>query len=90
MGLTRIRTWTFWWGQPIGDVGRYDGLHLRRFADSRPANLGRPRGKGSFPSGNQLKQITSALVLLGVFPFVVRMIMKKFTPIQPQNSTAPE
>jgi uncharacterized membrane protein YdjX (TVP38/TMEM64 family) len=72
MGLTPIRTWTFWW---VSQLGMLAGTVVFVFAGA------------SAPSGAELVEqgvggilkweIAVALVLLGIFPLAVRKIMSR-------------
>ncbi len=89
MGLTRISTWTYWW---VSQLGMLAGTMVYTYAGSRIPDLQTLADQGAKAvfSGTQILQIGIAFTLLGIFPLVVRRIMKKFTPAQPHNSTAQE
>lgn len=76
MGLTPIRTRTFWW---VSQIGMIPGTLVYIYAGSRVPNLQRLADEGVqavFTPG-QLTQILIAFVLLGAFPLIVRFVMKK-------------
>jgi uncharacterized membrane protein YdjX (TVP38/TMEM64 family) len=70
MGLTPIRTWTFWW---VSQVGMLPGTCVFVLAGSR---LPGPRAIVERGAAGILDwQLTTALVLLGLFPLAVRHIV---------------
>lgn len=75
MGLTPIRTLTFWW---VSQVGMLAGTLVYVYAGSSVPNLQTLADKGinAVFTASQLTQIIVAFVLLGVFPLIVRYIMK--------------
>ncbi len=77
MGLTPIRTRTFWW---VSQVGMIPGTLVYMYAGSRVPNLRQLADEGikSVFTPSQLTQILIAFVLLGVFPLVVRHTMRWF------------
>lgn len=77
MGLTRIRTWTYWW---VSQLGMLAGTMVYTYAGSRIPDLQTlaEQGAKSAFSSSQLAQIFIAFTLLGLFPLIVRIIMKKF------------
>jgi len=77
MGLTRIGTWTFWW---VSQLGMLAGTFVYCYVGSRVPDLQTLADEGAQAvfSPRQLLQITSAFVLLGVFPLAVKFAMKKF------------
>ena len=77
MGLTPIRTRTFWW---VSQVGMIPGTLVYMYAGSRVPNLQQLADKGikSVFTPSQLTQILIAFFLLGVFPLAVRYAMKRF------------
>lgn len=82
MGLTPIRTTTFWW---VSQLGMLAGTAVYVYAGSSVPNLQAlaDDGIGAVFSLSQLAQIVTAFVLLGLFPLIVRLAMKYFK----QNST---
>ena len=75
MGLTPIRVLTFWW---VSQLGMFAGTIVYVYAGSRVPNLQTlvDKGLGSVFSPTQLTQILIAFVLLGLFPLMVRFVMK--------------
>ncbi|MFK7777735.1 MAG: TVP38/TMEM64 family protein [Gimesia sp.] len=75
MGLTPIRTLTFWW---VSQVGMLAGTLVFVYAGSSVPNLQTLADKGisAVFTPIQLTQIIVAFVLLGLFPLIVRFIMK--------------
>lgn len=91
MGLTPIRTLTFWW---VSQVGMLAGTLVYVYAGSSVPNLQTLADKGisAVFTPSQLTQIIVAFVLLGLFPLIVRFIMKfinrsKLQPEIPNEST---
>ena len=77
MGLTPIKTWTFWW---ISQLGMLAGTAVYVYAGSSVPNLQALADDGINAVFNptQMGQIIGAFVLLGLFPLVVRYAMKFF------------
>lgn len=78
MGLTPIRVRTFWW---VSQLGMLPGTMVYVFAGSRVPNLHTLADKGIhaiFTTG-QMVQIFSAFALLGLFPPVLRQLMKRIS-----------
>ncbi|MDF1746354.1 MAG: TVP38/TMEM64 family protein [Gimesia sp.] len=77
MGLTPIRTFTFWW---VSQVGMLAGTLVYVYAGSSVPNLQTLADKGinAVFTPSQFTQIIVAFVLLGIFPLVVRFTMKLF------------
>jgi uncharacterized membrane protein YdjX (TVP38/TMEM64 family) len=77
MGLTPIRTRTFWWVSQLGMLG---GTAVYVYAGSRVPGLKAlaDHGINAVFSPFQLMQIVIAFALLGVFPLTARWIMKLF------------
>jgi uncharacterized membrane protein YdjX (TVP38/TMEM64 family) len=75
MGLTPIRTTTFWW---VSQLGMLAGTAVYVYAGSSVPDLQTlaDDGIGSVFSPSQLTQIVIAFVLLGLFPLIVRFAMK--------------
>ncbi len=78
MGLTRIRTWTYWW---VSQIGMLAGTAVYCYAGSRVPNLQAlaDKGAGAVFTTSQLTQITIAFVLLGVFPITLKKLMAFFS-----------
>ncbi len=79
MGLTPIRVVTYWW---VSQLGMLAGTAVYVYAGSRVPSLEKLADEGvrAVFTPIQLTQIILAFVLLGVFPLVVRFIMKKLRP----------
>jgi uncharacterized membrane protein YdjX (TVP38/TMEM64 family) len=73
MGLTPMKTWTFWW---VSQLGMLAGTAVYVYAGSSVPNLGVFADKGA--AGILTPQLIVALVLLGIFPIVVKKIMNRF------------
>lgn len=72
MGLTPIRTWTFWW---VSQVGMLAGTVVFVYAGSTVPNLPTLAKQGV--KGILSPQLLVALVILGLFPITVKKIMSK-------------
>lgn len=79
MGLTRIRTWTFWW---VSQLGMLAGTTVYVYAGSSVPDLKTlsEQGAKAVFSPAQLTQLTIAFVLLGLFPLAVKFVMKRLFP----------
>jgi uncharacterized membrane protein YdjX (TVP38/TMEM64 family) len=77
MGLTPIRVRTFWW---VSQLGMLPGTIVYIYAGSRVPHLQTLADKGinAVFTASQTVQILTAFVLLGLFPLVVRSLMKRF------------
>lgn len=77
MGLTPIRTRTFWW---VSQLGMLAGTAVYVYAGSSVPDLKTlaEKGIGAVFTPSQLSQILIAFVLLGLFPLGVRFAMKFF------------
>ncbi|TWU56778.1 TVP38/TMEM64 family inner membrane protein YdjZ [Rubripirellula tenax] len=75
MGLTPIRTGTFWW---VSQLGMLPATIVYVYAGSSVPDLQTlaDDGVGAVFNRSQLIQISSAFVCLGLFPLVVRLAMK--------------
>jgi len=76
MGLTPIRTRTFWWASQLGML---PATVVFVYASSLLPNLKTfaEEGIGAVFSPRELTQIIVAFVLLGIFPLVVRKVMQR-------------
>ena len=76
MGLTPIRAVTYWW---VSQLGMLAGTTVYVYAGSRVPSLEilADEGVGAVFTPGQLTQIVLAFALLGVFPLVVRFIMRR-------------
>lgn len=79
MGLTPLRTITFWW---ISQLGMLPATAVYLYAGSSVPDLQTLAndGIGAVFSPIQLTQIVIAFVLLGLFPLIVRFAMKYLKP----------
>ncbi len=77
MGLTPLRTTTFWWASQLGML---PGTAVYVYAGSSVPSLQRLADDGisTVFSGQQLAQLLSAFALLGVFPLLVRWGLRRF------------
>lgn len=84
MGLTKLRTWTFWW---VSQLGMLPGTAVYLYAGSSVPDLTTLSDQGlkAVFSPSQLTQITVAFVMLGVFPLAVKWVIKRLRP-----ATAPQ
>ena len=75
MGLTPLRTRTFWW---VSQLGMLAGTIVYVFAGSRVPSLQTlaDHGISAVFTPGQLTQIVTAFALLGLFPLAVRWMMK--------------
>lgn len=71
MGLTPIRTWTYWW---VSQIGMLPGTAVYVFAGAQVPSLEKLATEGP---GN-LWPILLAFAILGVFPLAVKQAMKFF------------
>ncbi len=78
MGLTPVRTGTFWW---VSQIGMLPGTAVFVYAGSVVPSLSEFAEKGT--SGILTPKLVAALVLLGVFPLVVKKLMAKFKQSEP-------
>lgn len=84
MGLTPIRTRTFWWVSQLGMVAGtavyvYAGAsvpYLQTLAD---------KGIGAVFTPTQMTQIVAPFVMLGSFPLIVRFAMNRLSRSQPDR-----
>jgi len=79
MGLTPIRALTFWW---VSQIGMLAGTTVYVYAGSSVPSLQvlAEHGVQAVLTPSQLTQILVAFALLGIFPFIVRFLVKKFRP----------
>jgi uncharacterized membrane protein YdjX (TVP38/TMEM64 family) len=75
MGLTPIRVFTYWW---VSQVGMLPGTVVYVYAGSSVPDLRTLSEEGV--SGLVTPRLIAAFVVLGLFPFVVRFIMRKLRP----------
>lgn len=79
MGLTPMKTRTFWW---VSQLGMFPGTCVYLYAGSSIPDLQTlaDKGIGAVLSPRQLIPILIAFGLLGVFPLVVKKLMQRFQP----------
>ncbi len=90
MGLTPIRTWTFWW---VSQLGMLPGTAVYVYAGSSVPSLQAlaEDGIGAVFSPEQLWSILIAFALIGLFPILVRRLLRGSAPASiPQVSTSPD
>lgn len=87
MGLTPIRTRTFWW---VSQLGMLPGTAVYVYAGSSVPNLQTLADKGMAAVFTpwQLTQILLALALLGLFPLLVRGILRRWASSRTGNDHA--
>ena len=75
MGLTPLKTWTYWW---VSQIGMLAGTAVFVYAGSSVPSLETLAEKGvnAAFSSKQMAQIIGAFVLMGVFPLVARWCIK--------------
>ena len=86
MGLTPLKTWTFWW---VSQIGMLPGTAVFVYAGSSVPSLTILAEKGvnaAFPPA-QLTQILGAFVLIGVLPLIARWAIKFWKKSETQPST---
>ncbi len=88
MGLTPIRTRTFWW---VSQLGMLAGTTVYVYAGSSVPGLQSlaDNGINAVFSPRQLTQIVIAFVLLGIFPLAVRWLVKLFSPGRSTEAAKP-
>ncbi|MCB9921968.1 MAG: TVP38/TMEM64 family protein [Planctomycetaceae bacterium] len=79
MGLTPIRTRTYWW---ISQLGMLPATIVYVYAGSSLPNLRAlaSEGIGAVLSPQELAQIIAAFALLGIFPLIVRKLVHRTRP----------
>jgi uncharacterized membrane protein YdjX (TVP38/TMEM64 family) len=78
MGLTPLKARTFWW---VSQLGMLPGTMVYVYAGSRVPNLtvlAKEKAAAVF-SPTQLTQLIIAFALLGIFPLLIRLLMKFFS-----------
>ncbi|MDB4625020.1 TVP38/TMEM64 family protein [Rubripirellula sp.] len=75
MGLTPISTRTYWW---VSQLGMLPGTAVYVYAGASVPNLGQlaEQGAAAVLSPQQLVQLFIAFALLGIFPFLVKLLTK--------------
>lgn len=82
MGLTPLRTWTFWW---VSQVGMLPGTTVYVYAGSQFPDLETLAEKGA--SGILTPELIGAFVLLGLFPIIVKKLIGKWKASKPAATT---
>ena len=74
-----VRVRTFWW---VSQLGMLPGTAVYVYAGASVPQLQTLAEKGisAIFTPTQITQILAAFVLLGLFPLIVRVTMKRFTP----------
>lgn len=87
MGLTPLKTWTFWW---VSQLGMLAGTAVFVYAGSSVPSLATLADKGinSAFSPAQMTQLFGAFALIGVLPLVTRWGIKFWKTSANQRSTA--
>ena len=87
MGLTPLKTWTFWW---VSQIGMLAGTAVFVYAGSSVPSLATLAEKGvnAAFSPAQMTQILGAFVLMGILPIVARWGIKFWKKGETQESTA--
>lgn len=75
MGVTPIRTWTFWW---VSQLGMLPGTVVYVYAGASFPSLSNLSEKGG--QGILTPQLLFAFLLLGLFPIVIKKLLKRFRP----------
>ena len=83
MGLTPIRTATFWW---VSQLGMLPGTAVYVYAGSTVPELKALAEEGT--GGVFSLQLVVAFALLGIFPIVVKKIMQRIRPEMPDSEVA--
>lgn len=78
MGLTPLKTWTYWW---VSQLGMLAGTIVYVYAGSQFPDLKTLAETG--PGGILTPGLFAAFVALGLFPLVVKKLMAKFRPASP-------
>jgi len=73
MGLTTIRTWTYWW---VSQIGMLPGTAVFVYAGTSFPTLQELSAQGA--KGILTPQLMIAFLLLGAFPFLVKKITTRF------------
>lgn len=76
MGLTPIRTWTFWW---VSQLGMLAGTIVYVYAGSSVPSLSELAAEGvnAVFTPLQMFQILVAFIVLGLFPWAARWLLKR-------------
>ena len=83
MGLTPLRTSTYWW---VSQLGMFPGTIVYVYAGSQFPDLKTLAEKGG--SGILTPQLFLAFVLLGLFPLVVKKVIGKWKAVRTARNSA--
>ena len=81
-GLTRMRVWTFWW---VSQLGMLPGTCLYVYAGSSFPHLDHLAEHGV--RGIITPRIFLALILLGLFPLLIKKTVDRFNRTRPSRNT---
>ncbi len=83
MGLTNIKAQTFWW---VSQLGMLPGTAVYVYAGSRVPSLKRlaEDGINAVLSPQQVTQILIAFILLGLFPWMAKLLLRFFQRAEKQ------
>jgi len=81
MGLTPIRTWTFWW---VSQLGMLPGTCVYVYAGSQVPTFRELANNGL--AGILTPQIGIAFALLGIFPIAVKKVMARVRPMKSESA----
>ncbi|MDA1091782.1 MAG: TVP38/TMEM64 family protein [Acidobacteria bacterium] len=81
MGLTPVKLATYWW---VSQLGMFPGTAVYVYAGATVPDLQTLSAQGV--GGILLPRLLVAFVLLGVFPLVVKLTMKRLRPAAPKPS----
>ncbi len=84
MGLTPVRTRTFWW---VSQIGMLPGTMVFVYAGSSVPNLATLVEKGA--KGILSPQLLVAFALLGLVPLVLNKVVQRFRPVVPPENSDP-
>lgn len=79
MGLTNLGVWTFWW---VSQLGMLAGTAVFCYAGSRVPDLQTVASEGvnAAFTPEQTAQIFFAFTLLGLFPLIMKYLLRRFVP----------
>jgi len=84
MGLTPIRTWTFWW---VSQIGMLAGTCVYVIAGASVPDLQTLADKGAH--GILSPTLLGAFVLLGLFPIVAKKLLERWRPAKQPETPNP-
>ena len=77
MGLTPMKTGTFWW---VSQVGMFPGTIVYVYAGSSVPDLATLAEEGA--AGIMRPQLLAAFVVLGLFPLIAKKLLARFKPAE--------